>query len=73
VDLIHHLLRFHVRTQPFSDEQTDDLAFPSFGFLAHDGEVWCDLRELEGALDGVVVGEADAIEAALAAACDQVL
>jgi hypothetical protein len=73
VDLVHHLLGSHVGTEPSRDEQPDDLAFPSFGLLADDGEVRCDLRELQCALDGVVVRETDAIEAALAAACDQVL
>jgi hypothetical protein len=71
--LVHHLLGSHVGTEPFRDEQPNDLAFPSFGFLADDGQVRCDLRELQCALDGVVVGKADAIKAALAAACDQVL
>jgi hypothetical protein len=73
VDPIHHLLGSHVGTQPVRDEQPDDLALPSLGLLADDGEVRCDLRKLQRTLDGVVVGEADAIEAALAAARDQVL
>jgi hypothetical protein len=73
VDLIHHLLGSRPGTEPFRDEQPDNLALPSLGLLANDGEVGRDLRKLQCALDGVVVGQADAIEAALAAACDQVL
>jgi hypothetical protein len=73
MDPIHHLLGSHVGTEPVRDEQPDDLALPSLCFLTDDGEVRCDLCKLQCAVDGVVVGETDTVEAALAAAGDQVL
>jgi hypothetical protein len=55
------------------DEQPYDLALASLGFLADDREVGRDVRKLQCAFDGVVVGETDAVETTFVAACDQVL
>ena len=61
VDVVHHLFGSKVWTQLVGDEQTDDLALPRLGLLADDRELGLHPRELQSALDRVVVGESDSI------------
>ncbi len=62
-----------VRGKASRDEQADDLALEGLGFFADDRELRGNARQLEGAFDGVVIGQRDAVEAAFAAAFDQLI
>src|SRR5467141_3135394 len=73
VHQVHHLFGALVRRHASCDEQSDNLALQGLGLLADDRQFGGGARQLEGAFDGVVIGECDAVEPALAAALDQLV
>src|SRR6202007_645433 len=73
MDQVHGLLGLQERGDSTGDEQTDHLALERFHLFTSDGELRRDAHELQSALDRVVVGEGQAIEAALLRANDQLL
>jgi hypothetical protein len=71
VHQVHRFFGAKIRGHAPRDEQADDLAFERLGFLADDCELGCKARQLQRALDGVVIRQRDAVEPALGAALDQ--
>src|SRR5258708_7124195 len=70
---VHALLGSSVRRKGSRDEQADDFALEGLGFFADDRKLRGNARQLEGAFDGVVIGQRDALEPAFAAAFDQLI
>ena len=71
VNEVHRLLRSQVRGHASRDEKSDELTLSCLRLFADDGQLWSELRQLERAFGGVVIGQRDAIEAAFASALDQ--
>src|SRR6266851_8109367 len=71
VHQVHRLFGAKEGRHPPRDEQADDFALERFGFLANDCERGCEACELQCALDGVVIGQGDAVEPAFAGTLDQ--
>ena len=68
---IHRFLGRQVGLHATRDEESDDLALTCFDFFPDDSQFGGVAREVQGALDRVVVGECKAIEAALMRPVDQ--
>src|SRR2546427_2038211 len=73
VHKVHHQFGTLVRGQAACDEQSDHLALQGLGLLADDRQLGGGACQLEGAFDGVVIGECDAVDPAFAAALDQLV
>src|SRR5216684_1117485 len=71
VHQVHCFFRAQERRHAPRDEQAYDLTLERFGFLANNRELGGEVRELQRAFDGVVIGEGDAVEPALSGTLDQ--
>src|SRR5713226_7202765 len=73
VHQVHHMLGCLERGKASRYEQADDFALEGLGFFADDRELRGNACQLEGAFDGVVIGQRDTLEPAFAAALDQLI
>src|SRR5438445_9849786 len=73
VDQVHCLFRRQKRRHATGDEKTYHLAFERLHLLSRDGELGCEPNEVEGAVESVVIGQSQAVDAALACSVDQLL